>query len=291
MLALFVGCDAAVLDLGEARRDAGNPDVATTIGGDAAPPADAALALDANSEASTGDLPLQGPELGLWLRADRNVVTESDGSVSFWRDQSLRHRDLEQPATALRPEWKAGDAAFGGRPAVAFPKRSRVPILNYDTTRAFPAFAAPTTYYLVYRTGANPGTGVGAESFYALFGDALTVGVYAHTVTVGTAGGSLAAISNLTTEPHLLAATATSFAAPDLFLDALTAAPVKGRGAGNPNANGRLYLGYGVANLNGEGIDGAVAEVIVYEGVAHGAAERKQVLGYLAERYRLPLSP
>lgn len=291
LLAAFVGCDAAVLELGEIRGDAGIPEAAPTITGDATAPPDAAIAPEASPEASSGDLPLQGPELGLWLRADRNVVTESDGSVSFWRDQSLRHRDLEQPASTLRPEWKASDPTFGGQPAVAFPKRSRVPILNFNTTAPFPAFAAPTTYYLVYRTGANPGTGVGAESFYALFGDAVSVNVYAHSVAVGTSGGTLVAISNLTTEPHLLAATATVFAAPDVFLDALTAAPVKSRGSGNPNANGRLYLGYGVNTINGQGIDGAVAEVIVYEGVAHGPTERKQVLGYLAQRYRLPLAP
>lgn len=291
LLALFVGCDAAVLDLGETRGDAGIADVASTTTGDGDPPPDAAVAAEASVEASTVDLPLQGAELGLWLRADRNVVTESDGSVSLWRDQSLRHRDLEQPASTLRPDWKASDPAFGGQPSVAFPKRSRVPMLNYDPTATFPAFAPPTSYYLVYRTGANPGNGVGVDSFYALIGDALTVNVYAHGVAAVTSGGTLVATSNLTPEPHLLAATATVFAAPDLFLDALTAAPVKSRGSGNPSANGRLYLGYGVANINGQGIDGAVAEVIVYEGVAHGPTERKQVLGYLAQRYRLPLAP
>jgi len=53
----------------------------------------------------------------LWLRADVGV-TESNGAVSNWADQSGNHLDARQPDETQQPTWAA--VGLSGRPAVMF---------------------------------------------------------------------------------------------------------------------------------------------------------------------------
>src|SRR5262249_48717337 len=87
-------------------------------------------------------IPLDGLEL--WLRADQGV-TQSDGSVSIWRDFSGKKRDALQTAVNARPKLRTN--ALGGKPALVFDGADdyfKVPTIDAD-------FSGGTSIFVVHQ--------------------------------------------------------------------------------------------------------------------------------------------
>jgi hypothetical protein len=104
------------------------PDLDGSSGGshaDSAPENDTTPARDSGTVSdAAGDgamLPAEMPPVGdgllLWLRADVGV-TETNGDVSNWADQSGNHLDARQPDPLQQPTWL--EAGFLEQPAVIF---------------------------------------------------------------------------------------------------------------------------------------------------------------------------
>ena len=64
-------------------------------------------------------VPLTIPGCKLWLRGDLGL-TQADGVVSGWADQSGNDNHASQESIGNRPAFVAEDAYFAGHPAVAF---------------------------------------------------------------------------------------------------------------------------------------------------------------------------
>lgn len=84
-----------------------------------------------------------------WLRADAGVVTDADGNVSTWSDQSSRDNDFTQADAARQPTWVAD--GINGQPAVQF---SLATPLSYATTQKLVLSTAtqPQTIVIVNTT-------------------------------------------------------------------------------------------------------------------------------------------
>src|ERR1700751_4507704 len=82
--------------------------------------ANATLSVTVSNGFSTAPLPnISSGTLRLWLKADVGVVTNSNGQVSRWQDQSGNNNDAFAPTVAAQPSL-VRPATLGGNPAVHF---------------------------------------------------------------------------------------------------------------------------------------------------------------------------
>ncbi len=278
------------------------------IGSDAADAGDAADAAvnakDAADAARAGDGGPLAANLALWLRADLGV-TPNGAKVSAWADQSGSGRDVSNGTTATQPELPTTDSAFGGQLSMRFLNNSPADpqavggseVLT--STAPVTALPAPFTAYFVYR-GGDPtvagglflfesGTAAGNDhQNLRINGGASTWSIsYATNLNgAAVAGLPIDAIPNATVaSAHLLIAVL-SGGSSALYLDHYSTAAVTGT---LPNAT-MDDLNLGATRLGQSGLNGAIAEVIVYNGV-HQAADRQTIAAYVSSRYGLSIAP
>jgi hypothetical protein len=93
----------------------GKPATGGTPGTGGKPATGGSPGTGGTGDASVGNIPVTG--LALWLRADRGV-TESNGTVSLWADQSGAHMDATQDQASLKPTLVSN--GINGQPSILF---------------------------------------------------------------------------------------------------------------------------------------------------------------------------
>jgi hypothetical protein len=245
-----------------------------------------------------------GPSDGAASDGAASDGAASDGSAQR-ADQSGNGRDLANGTSATQPELPTGDVAFGGRRSMRFsylPASNPQAVGGSEVLRSVaPAkpIGAPSTAYFVYR-GGDPavtgglflfesGTAAGNDFQELRINSASTTWNFSWVTQLS--GGSAVGlpvdlIPNATVSSgHLLI----------LVLDSSSAAYLDHHATANttsvtlPNATmGDFNLGATMLAQNG--LNGAIAEVMVYSG-AHGPTERKNVADYVSSRYGLTIPP
>jgi autotransporter-associated beta strand protein len=216
---------------------------------------------------------------GLWLHAGAGVTTNAAGYVSAWADQSGNGRHAVQANTAMQPVWVSN--AVNGLPSVRFDATGTKDgmVTGWSATNApysifvagaFRAVGGYTWRRIIQGSYAyNYGIALdGSGKFYAFVSQNGTAGLHTPVAAMDlrpAAGVPFvgAMIGDGTNSQFSL----NGFAYPSVAKH------------GGPN-----ILGLGASGHSGDGWDGDVLEVIVYDR-AVSFAERRQVERYLALKY------
>lgn len=259
-------------------------------------------AITDSSDAAPDSGPTEPPKtnLVLWLRADVGVVALA-GKVMAWNDQSglgARPGNIDTP---LQPSAPQPDPPFGNQYTIGFPTADPEALGGspFLGVQQLPTSLGPVlTYYFVYRSGNAANTNghvvfegnTGGDDYQSLRinSDGASWSMTFTSVPTGGATTSVEA-TNLPlatiTKPHFVVIVADG-AGSALFLDRHTTPTATGTLAAAKQVG--LQIG---AKANGTlGINGAIAEILAYDG-AHDAAKRDSVARYVSSRYALPIAP
>ncbi len=215
----------------------------------------------------------------LWLRADLGVTLDAGGGggVSTWADQSGNNdvaRDLQQANTAKQPTRTLIDSVY-----------------NNATTLFFDA-SGPAHHGMRTGTWTPPdtgslfivGNGDGAVGTNRTFFDGtLGAGAYWFECTSATGvrftrGAALSATVVTTNSPHVYSVEANA-ASSKIYQDSVTALTT-----GDPLASAPTSLSVGFDNADANGLNGKIAEIIMYNTVLSDG-DRAKVMRYLGARY------
>lgn len=211
-----------------------------------------------------------------WYRADLGYTLAS-GRVSNANDQfgGDANKHFAQADAGKRPLYVPANPDFNGRATWSF-SAARGDTLVTGTWAS--SATQPNTVYVAYKAGSAAATralldGIGATARHAIQNEATTGYPLLY------AGAQITSASNKASAKTYLCAVVNG-ASSALYLDDFATAAV----SGNAGAHGIEGLTLGTNYLGGLGLDGDVAEFIVYAG-AHDSSTRARVKAYLLSRY------
>ena len=235
------------------------------------------------------DMPLSG--LRIWLNADAGTITDLNGNISGWLDQSGNGNHVQQPAAGNQPVFQTG--AINGRPVVHFDGANK--FLTGTTNAGLQP--ANVTIMAVYRLLGSGGYPKVIDQPYANGG--WNPPYIAWGLSAGFADDGMPYMDNAIngTWTPLHTTSASILGTPTLVTAIYDGTSQKifrdGQLIGLQSAPGAL--GYGGANLFyvgsdsiGETLNGDVAELLVYDH-ALTAAELESVNFYIDRKYALNL--
>lgn len=219
-------------------------------------------------------------QLVAWYRADK-LVTSVGGVVSAWGDSSSTgdsNQNLTQSNALLRPTLNTTDAAYNNQPTISFTIVASSAISSGTWATAL---TAPFTICWV----GNYDGGASAQNFVSSTGQINELQANNGSGNACMYGGGGFVVSNLgnTASPQIVIGVYDAAANSKLFVSAKTALATGSTGG---NSFTDLTLGYWA--VSGAGLQGTIAEVLIYD-AALSAANINAVLTELGTRYNIAI--